>query len=1666
MVVTLTPSTTQSLDQAQTLPISANVANDAKAAGVTWNVTGGGAFSTQSTSSATYQAPASVTTAFTATVTATAISDNTKTSSLSIKVSPPPSITTTSIPSAVAGTAFSATLVVSGGTSPYTWTITSGTLPAGLSLNASTGAITGTPTGAASNTITFQVTDAAKVSASQIVTITITAPPALTITTTSPLAPGVIGTAYSQTLQATGGVPSYTWSVPPGTLPAGLSLSSAGVISGTPTGTATGTVSFTVTVTDSQTPTNKTATALLSIAISAPPLSVTTTSPLPAGSVGTAYSQTLHATGGAGAYTWSALPGTLPAGLSLSSVGVISGTPTGPVIGATAFTVTVTDSETPTQQTATANLSITISVTALSITTSSPLSTGVVNSVYPSTTLQAAGGITPYTWSVSPGTLPAGLSLSAAGVISGTPTASGTFNVPVTVKDSESPIASKTANLSITVNPVLSVTTTSPLPGGVIGTAYSQTLTAAGGIDAYTWSVPPGTLPAGLSLSSTGVLSGTPTGTVTGTTSFTVTVTDSESPAKMATASLSITISAPALSVTTTSPLPGGSVGTAYSQTLHATGGAGAYTWSVPPGTLPAGLTLSSAGVISGTPTGPFVGASAFTVTVTDGETPTAQMATAPLSITISVTALNVTASSLPTGVVNSVYPGATLQATGGITPYSWSVTTGSLPGGLLLNAATGAISGTPTASGPFNFTVTVTDSETPANKTATAQLSITVNPAVSVTTTSPLPAGVVGASYPGATLQAAGGISPYTWAVTTGSLPAGLLLNTNTGAITGTPTGPFVGTTPFTVTVTDNESPTKKTAAASLSIAISATTLTVTTTSLPTGVVGNTYNSNLQASGGVTPYTWGWVAAGGSNLPPGLSLSSSGAITGTPTATGTFNVVVTATDSANPTAQTANANLSISVNNSAPLTITTTGLPTGFVNSAYANAMLQANGGVQPYTWSISAGSLPANLSLNGATGAITGTPTATGTTTFTVKVTDNTQPTHLTQTAQLSITVSAALAITPITLPGGNVGASYNATVSATGGQQPYSWSVTSGPLPPGLSLSNNGTSVNITGSPTATGTYLFTLQVMDNESVPATATANLSISISSGLPLVITTTALPNGDNSWPYNAKVQATGGLQPYTWSIATGSNLPSGLLLSSSGGGSNENITGVPTAKGMTSFTIKVTDSESPAVTATANLSITIGSCENIASLKGHYAILLDGWKDATHASATLGSFVADGFGNITSGTVDTNDQVSGPSTVTINGGTYCVSTNNLALINLTTTTSVTTSYAATLDSTGNGHIIQYDPSSTVLSSGLMRKQTTADFLTNHITGNYAFGFVGTDPSGQRIGLAGEFTASAGSPGNNNLNGEADADDNGSAFNATLSSSNFAVVSGSTGRGTVQMNFTGHGTGPNFVFYVVNSSEMLFMDDDVVGSAPLITGQALQQVGSFSNASLNGNSIIELQAVDNSGGSNVSDVQVGLINANGSGSFSVTFDENDGGAFNQSTDRTVSGNYAIDSKGRMTLSNISGGGGGNHTPVFYFFGPNQAFVIDTGGSVSFGTITGQTGSSFTKTSLSGNYLGGSQPPVDFNASVEADQVNSDANVNLTGALDDVNSNCGTGNACPNSQSIGGTYVVSSSGRVVVSQNSVQVGILYIISSTQAVFMSTQDSEPTLTDFHQ
>jgi hypothetical protein len=229
-------------------------------------------------------------------------------------------------------------------------------------------------------------------------------------------------------------------------------------------------------------------------------------------------------------------------------------------------------------------------------------------------------------------------------------------------------------------------------------------------------------------------------------------------------------------------------------------------------------------------------------------------------------------------------------------------------------------------------------------------------------------------------------------------------------------------------------------------------------------------------------------------------------------------------------------------------LSVTTTSLAGGTVGTAYS-ATLAATGGVTPYTWTVTTGTLPAGLGLDASTGAITGTPTASGTSSFTVTVTDSTATTHLTATADLSIVITASGGITTASLPNGTVGTSYSATVAVTGGTPPYSWSITTGALPPGLTLgSSTGT---VSGTPTTAGAYTFTVSATDSTTpVPETASEPFSITIAaagsgsgSGTTTGNTTGGGSTSSGSLPY------TGANIDRLLEIAFGAILLGGLLL-------------------------------------------------------------------------------------------------------------------------------------------------------------------------------------------------------------------------------------------------------------------------------------------------------------------------------------------------------------------------------------------------------------------------------------------------------------------------------------------------------------------------------------
>ena len=822
------------------------------------------------------------------------------------------------------------------------------------------------------------------------------------------------------------------------------------------------------------------------------PLTILTSSPLPAGTTGVPYDITLALSGGTPPYTWSLAPGSpaLPTGLVLnSSTGNIAGTPT-----ATGTTPTEFKLQDSTGQSVQKLLSIRVNIapTPLAILTDS-LPNGSINQPY-AFSLSPTGGTTPYTWGLKNGLppLPSGLTLTTNGVISGTPTVTSNATHTFTLTDSTSLTIEKALRLSISAIP-LSITTTS-LPQGTANQSYSETLTATGGTGAYTWRLAGNSpsLPTGLTLNpSTGLISGIPTGTSNLNLAFTVTDQTPPTPQTVSkTLRLIIGGAPPDLIITNNSPLPAGTVTQPYNVTLTSTGGTGAKTWDISSGSLPAGLNFSPAGAISGTPQAS--GISSPTFRVRDSGNPQ-DTATKQLSLTISLpTPPRITTVSLPAGTFKGAY-NQTVSVTGGIGSLVWGVTSGGLPPGLSLNPSNGNISGIPTQTGSFNFTLRVTDQIPQFDE---QNLTITINPPTppAITAPSSLPTGTVNQDYPNTTLTASGGTAPLTWdPVVSPTLPNGLSWDATTHTITGKPLNGSQGTANHTFTVRDATNPVQAASRTySLTINLPAPP-SITTTSLPNGTVTQPYSRTVQATGGTGALTWS-VSAG--SLPTGLDPinPATGQITGTPTAAGTFNFTVQATDTLN---QSDTQALSITIVLPAPPNITTASLPNGTVASAYSQTV-QATGGTGALTWGISAGSLPTGLNpIDPTTGQITGTPTVAGTFNFTVRATDTLNQFD-DQALSITIVLPASPTITPRTFPNGTVGASgYNEQVQAVGGIGNLTWTIVSpgiGPLPPGLDI-DPSTGV-ISGEPTTAGTYNFTVQVTDT--IPQSDTQDFSIEI----------------------------------------------------------------------------------------------------------------------------------------------------------------------------------------------------------------------------------------------------------------------------------------------------------------------------------------------------------------------------------------------------------------------------------------------------------------------------------------------------------------------------------------------------------------------------------------
>ena len=519
--------------------------------------------------------------------------------------------------------------------------------------------------------------------------------------------------------------------------------------------------------------------------------------------------------------------------------------------------------------------------------------------------LTATGGTPPYTWSVTSGSLPAGLYIrsdapnplpgwwsanASAGIVGVATLAQFNPGASFTLTVTDAVAHSSSLACTLTILP-LTILDTSQLPDGFVNAAYSYTLTPGNPNGSVSWAVPQGSnpLPAGLLFNATtGGISGTPT--TAGFYNFNITATDSNG----ATNWKHFTLNVYSVGFATSGALGNVNQGSFFSVSLSATGGIAPYRFSG--GGLPPGLTLTSDGFLSGTVAGGN-NTHRFNLTVSDQSGGSYSKQFALNIIGASPQPLNLNcpnpAQDMALGEPNSYG----FSSAGGTQPYAWSIN-GFLPPGLRLRTVhtspwvgpiDAEIVGTPTQAGSFPFNVVLTDG---GGFTVSQPFTVNVR---TMTVDYPL-SGYRGQPYT-FYLRPVGDYPTYHWG-SLGRLPSGLVLDSSTGVISGTPLEN--GNFGVTVEIDAPLAPGGQTILRSVGITINSPTNPQISSSVPWRLadasinVPVTYNTNFCCGSGSLTYSWTGTT------PTGLNLNSAtGQIFGTPTTPGPYQFMVTATDSA-----------------------------------------------------------------------------------------------------------------------------------------------------------------------------------------------------------------------------------------------------------------------------------------------------------------------------------------------------------------------------------------------------------------------------------------------------------------------------------------------------------------------------------------------------------------------------------------------------------------------------------------------------------------------------------------------------------------------------------------------------------------------------------------------
>ena len=510
-------------------------------------------------------------------------------------------------------------------------------------------------------------------------------------------------------------------------------------------------------------------------------------------------------------------------------------------------------------------------------------------------------------------------------------------------------------------------------------------------------------------------------------------------------------------------------VGSAYLHAFSASNNAGPVTWT-PSDPLPPGLTLNpGTGALSGTPT--IAGFYNVNFHATDG------VDTIHFSAFVSISQVNITSNLLPNATQYAAYGPIAIGVTGGTAPYTFTPTV--LPFGLTMDAA-GVITGTPLGSaGVYGFPVTAMDS---LGAWSTRNLSMVIV-GVPKVLPSVQPYGqaiedcTVGVSCERGIAVHDGGVGPFVWSAT--GLPAGLaivpgglagsFISPGDGRIVGVPTAS--GNFAVQIIVTDADG-----LSATNTFPLHVSVLAFRTDSV-LAPVGEAFSTTLRVIGGTLPYSASLV---GGHLPVGLSFDPATLqISGTPLENGSFNPVFQFTDA---TGETLKATYYFNVSaGMLPLSISDYwDLGTVTVNSFYSRQLFACCAG--SYDWSIAGGSLPPGMSLSTG-GFLSGSSTAFGTYTFLVQVTDRNDPARV-GARQFQLSVTSLSITTNSDLPNAFVGTPYSVPLTVTGASGPISWTLEpSNYLPPGIAISSSGGTWALSGTPSASGQFFFTLKVTDS-------------------------------------------------------------------------------------------------------------------------------------------------------------------------------------------------------------------------------------------------------------------------------------------------------------------------------------------------------------------------------------------------------------------------------------------------------------------------------------------------------------------------------------------------------------------------------------------------------